>query len=53
MRKVYDVIQKTFNDDRFPERVIATCKSYQLARGVIARCNTGWHSFYIKERKAR
>jgi len=50
MKKVYDVVQITFCDRRFPVKVIATCKSYQLARGVIARCNTSWHSFEIKER---
>ena len=50
--KVYDVIQIPFGDEEhFTPRVIATCKSYTLARGVVAGCNTMWHTFKIVERE--
>ena len=52
MKKVYDVIQIPFGDaQNFKERIIATAKSEQLARSIIARCNTGWHTFRIAERE--
>jgi hypothetical protein len=54
MKKVYDVVQITFKDrEHFPVKVIATCKTRQLTRGVIARCNHGFHDFEIVEREAR
>jgi len=52
MKKVYDVIQIPFSDaQNFTERTIATVTSEQLARSIIASCNTAWHTFRIAERE--
>lgn len=52
MKIIYDVIRIPFGDEEhFSPSVIATCKSYALARGVIAGCNTAWHTFKIIPRE--